>query len=329
MVIDIIGGGSLGLLHAAMLMRTRNSIDSSNTKVRMWTRTPEQAELISSQGIHLEDLDGRQAHIYPVHAYPLAEAGEVLERTGMRASSIWLFVKQTHIDSELLSQLEKFPREQTASLVCYQNGVGHMEALSAIWPHEQLIWAVTTEAAKRVNCNEVVHTGHGHTSIGIWEPAGSRTEQKELVNSLCLSTKKLLENAGFQTFLSNNIEGMVYQKLLVNVIINPLTAVLRIKNGQLLLQEDRLSLMKELFGEAAAVYRAAHISIDEEKDWERVVQVCRMTSSNSSSMLQDVEAGRRTEIEAITGALIRMADRYEVAVPLHRMMYRLILASCE
>ncbi|WP_231587001.1 ketopantoate reductase C-terminal domain-containing protein [Paenibacillus sp. E194] len=122
---------------------------------------------------------------------------------------------------------------------------------------------------------------------------------------------------------------MVYQKLLANVIINPLTAVLRIKNGQLLLQEDRLSLMKELFGEAAAVYRAAHISIDEEKDWERVVQVCRMTSSNSSSMLQDVEAGRRTEIEAITGALIRMADRYEVAVPLHRMMYRLILASCE
>ncbi|WP_289354974.1 2-dehydropantoate 2-reductase [Paenibacillus sp. S-12] len=329
MVIDIIGGGSLGLLHVAMLLSNSPSIDGNNVEVRLWTRTEEQALLIRNQGIYFEGQDGRVAHIHPVRAYPLEEAGEVLEQTGMKSSCIWLFVKQTHIDSDFLGYLDRIPREKTASLVCYQNGVGHMEVLSSIWPREQLLWAVTTEAAKRVSSNKVIRTGSGQTSIGIWNASSICPNKTDLATSLCLSTKKLLENAGFQAFLSNNIEGMVYQKLLVNVIINPLTALLRIKNGQLLAQEDRLSFMKDLFLEAVAVYRAAHIDVDEEKDWNRVVQVCRMTSSNSSSMLQDVEAGRETEIEAITGALIRMAEQYEVAVPLHRMMYRLILASCD
>lgn len=329
MVIDIIGGGSLGMLYAAMLLTNSPSINGNNAEVRLWTRTAEQALLIRNQGIYFEGQDGRKAHIYPVHAYPLAEAAKVLEEAGMTSSCIWLFVKQPHIDSEFLSHLGRFPRDKTASLVCYQNGVGHMEVLSSVWPREQLLCAVTTEAARRVSGNKVIHTGNGQTSVGMWNSASIRPNKTDLAVSLCLSTKKLLENAGFQAFLSNNIEGMVYQKLLVNVIVNPLTAVLRIKNGQLLVQEDRLSLMKDLFLEAVAVYRAARIDVDEEKDWNRVVQVCRMTSSNSSSMLQDVEAGRKTEIEAITGALIRMAERYEVAVPLHRMMYRLILASCD
>lgn len=330
MYIDIIGGGSLGLLHAVKLSKVCSQIDGTKERfkgVRLWTRTVEQARLIGREGLRLIQKDKAAIHVHNLDAYALHEACGVFSQTGTEASCVLLCVKQTHIDLPLLEQLKLFPRRENAPLLCYQNGINHMEILQQAWPHKYLVWAVTTEAARRVHDNEVIHHGFGSTWLGVTRGTEDCVHRVTSVKILCNFVKEVLIKAGFQIFLSNNIEHIIYQKLLVNVIINPLTAMLRVKNGQLLHNEACLTLMRNLFQEAAAVYRAAHIVMDKKKDWNKIVSVCRKTECNESSMLQDIEAGRQTECEAITGALIRLAERHKVATPLHRTMYHLILAA--
>ncbi|MCY9513573.1 ketopantoate reductase family protein [Paenibacillus apiarius] len=327
MHIDIIGAGSLGMLYAARLQagRSKRSMgDERLVGVRLWTRTAEQARVIQANGIRYTDHQGQTLHVSGVEAYPLEEASSILHEAEEKVRLIWLFVKQTHIQPMLLDSLRKLPRAADAALICFQNGVGHVEALSGAWPAEAMGLAVTTEAARRQSWYEVVHTGMGSTWIG---PAMPSNNKKHLpLDFLSLPTKNLLENAGFQAFVSNNIEEMIYQKLLVNAVVNPLTALLRVKNGQLLATGERISLMKDLFHEVVAVYRAAQLKVDVEADWERVVTICRNTANNTSSMLQDILEGRQTECDAITGAIIKLGAAHQVDTPAHAMVYRLIQA---
>ncbi|MNC52863.1 2-dehydropantoate 2-reductase [compost metagenome] len=116
---------------------------------------------------------------------------------------------------------------------------------------------------------------------------------------------------------------MIYRKLLFNAVINPLTAIWRIQNGELTASGERIQLMKELYREAVNVYDACGIAYDVDA-WEDILEVCRATSGNTSSMLADVLASRATEIRWINGSIVEMADRAGIAVPLHRWICRLV-----
>jgi 2-dehydropantoate 2-reductase len=153
----------------------------------------------------------------------------------------------------------------------------------------------------------------------------ARSNASKTISSII--AKNLLEKAGIKAFASNNIEDIVYQKLLVNATINPLTALLRVKNGELLDGAGRIELMRDLLAEAAEVYHAAGIPVNEEEAWKQILSVCRLTADNTSSMLQDILAGRPPEYEAITGAIIRLGARYGADTPLHQMIFRLLQAG--
>ncbi len=116
---------------------------------------------------------------------------------------------------------------------------------------------------------------------------------------------------------------MIYRKLLINAVINPLTAIWRIPNGELLASEGRLQLMRELFREATMVYDACGVTYDEDA-WDNILEVCRITAGNISSMLADVLASRTTEIRWINGSLVEMAERTGTSVPLHRWICQLV-----
>lgn len=240
MIVDIIGGGALGLLFAGRLLAGRQA------GVRLWTRTEEQAEKIRAEGFEVAEMSGERSHYQGIEAFPLPLAPTRLSRHGLEAGMVWLFVKQTHIGPELLAALGEMPRQANATLVCFQNGVGHAEALAGVWPSRSLAVAVTTEAAAREGANRIRHTGSGATWIG---PAAAEEDARaHALNFSCISAKNLLEKAGIEAFVSNNIEDMVYQKLLVNAVINPLTALLRVKNGELLDKAERIELMRDLLG---------------------------------------------------------------------------------
>jgi len=113
--------------------------------------------------------------------------------------------------------------------------------------------------------------------------------------------------------------------LLVNSVINPLTAVLGVPNGRLIESEHLLRLMRRLADEAVALARTVGVSVRDDF-WDQLTAVCRNTATNDSSMLQDVRQGRETEIEWINGAMLRIAGTCGVSMPTHRTVYDMVKA---
>lgn len=126
------------------------------------------------------------------------------------------------------------------------------------------IWAaVTTEAAKRKTLTEVIHTGKGEICIGkssspinIHETDLQASEPEAIISFI-----EALAAAGFHASLSKEVDTIIYRKLLINAVINPLTAIWRVRNGELLASAARVQLMKELYTEAAGILEACGISL--------------------------------------------------------------------
>ena len=136
---------------------------------------------------------------------------------------------------------------------------------------------------------------------------------------------QMLELAGFHAVLSKNMEVRIWSKLAINVVINPLTAILRVPNGELLRSAWTRSLMQDLYQEVLQLAVAKGIKLPAEL-WDTILEVCLATSTNHSSMLQDVEASRQTEVDYLNGSLVTMANELGLELPAHRMVYRMIKA---
>ena len=167
---------------------------------------------------------------------------------------------------------------------------------------------ITTEGAYR-DGDHVWPSGAGETLV----PAGFEP------------VAAMLARAGLRARVEPDIGAARLAKLLVNVAINPLAAVHRVNNGALLAPPLRAEL-DHLVREAWPVLRAEGLALDEPAALARVHAVAAATAANRASMLQDVLASRRTEIDAITGALVQMAARHGMAVPTHDALYRAVKA---
>ena len=155
----------------------------------------------------------------------------------------------------------------------------------------------------------VKRAGEGHTWFG--RDVHTKEIEKEASRNLEeVRLQALLQQAGFNCTASNQIDKLIYRKLLINAVINPLTAIWRIPNGGLLQNDYRLEVMRRLYDEASAIYKASDIMVGTDM-WEEILSVCRSTASNTSSMLADVMQGRRTEVESISGQMVQLAHRWD------------------
>ncbi len=119
---------------------------------------------------------------------------------------------------------------------------------------------------------------------------------------------------------------LIWGKLVINAAINPLTALLQIKNGELLDNPSALEFFHELAKEAAAVANSSGIELPYSDPSAVVDEVARTSADNSSSMLQDVLRGAQTEIDSINGKIIDYARKNGIPVPYNRGMWLLIKA---
>jgi len=133
----------------------------------------------------------------------------------------------------------------------------------------------------------------------------------------------MFREADIDTDVSANIHDLIWDKLLVNVGINALTALTELKNGQLLDYSETLRIMEALVSEAAEVARQKGIRI-EGNPIEKVKAVAEATKENRSSMGQDVDFRRKTEIDAINGAVVREAKRLGLPAPCNEVVTDLI-----
>ncbi|MEY9091814.1 ketopantoate reductase family protein [Paenibacillus sp. RC84] len=316
MLVEVIGGGSLGLLFAAKLA-------AAGCRVMLVTRSREQAEAVNYKGIRVEGWTELTAEV-PALAFPDAMSGlNSADRSEGRF--ILLAVKQTAFTEELASYLIS-SMEKGAGLVSLQNGIGHWEKLDSEKARPFMIQAVTTEGARRLSHSEVAHTGRGWTRIGHIHAKDTEPHTEKVPQINLKTVQDCLKQAGFDVFVSKSIERHIWSKLLINAVINPLTALLRIPNGKLPETSDSLLLMRKLFEEGRDLALTQHVTV-EESLWDEILEVCRKTAVNRSSMLQDIAAGRMTEIESITGGLLAKAERAGMSMPTHETVYRLIKAA--
>lgn len=308
MRVAIVGAGSMGLLWAGRLQQ-------AGCQVMLYTRTEEQALAIQRQGVTVRDTEGKS--IARVGILAEAIAASMPQQASFAADWVLFMVKQHQLSEELLLQA-KARCGSNARWICFQNGMGHLDKAAAVIGLQQLYAAVTTEAALRTSEDRVTHTGGGKTEWGKLVSSEMDSEEKKLA--------ALWRKAGFPNDVSNDIDTAIWNKLLVNACINPLTAILRIRNGELLQRTHARSLMRELVDEACMLARALERPIDCEQAWEKLVQVCKATSHNRSSMLQDISRGHTTEIDAITGALLMEAEKQHLDLSAHRTVYRLVKA---
>lgn len=303
MKIAVVGAGAMGMLLTARLIAAGCARD----QIYLLTRTKHQRSLIARDGLYIETLQGEQSTTYPqAHTVEEASQSEVVFDW-----VIWA-VKQQHIRPQLLDACLRLS-DQDTRMLCIQNGLGHLEKLQAHFPQHMIYQAVTTEGALKLDERGVRHTGSGM----LWLP----DEADNCLHQL----KNILTRAGFDIIMSKNIKSAIWNKWVINAIVNPLTTIWRVSNGQLLESEHRLEAMRRLYVEAVELSQAAEVTLAEDL-WEQVIGVCRRTALNRSSMLQDMEAGRTTEIEAINGHMIRMAEERGLALPSHKMIYLMIKA---
>lgn len=308
--IQIIGAGSLGLLFAGKL--------ASSCSIELVTRRKEQADLLRKEGLKLMG----QPPIYESENLRFVSLEEKKEETGISELIDYQFltVKQTAIQNELISLLADWLSPQTA-VVCFQNGIGHEERLLSGIPSGQLLLAVTAQGARRHTDNLVEHTGNGWTYVGAAVHKGNRQNQEKNIKRL----QKILKKEGIELFVSNNIYEKVWSKLLINSVINPVTAILGLPNGDLLHSKPALKLMNSLYMEGLLCAKAEGVPIPENM-WEQILSVCQNTSSNLSSMLQDRLSVRQTEIEYINGSLLRIGRKHGFRLPVNETVYQLIKA---
>lgn len=298
MKIAIVGPGALGCLLAARLLAAGE--DACLVDYR-----PDRVRLLSRQGVRLEALDGTET----VLRIPIGLAGDITAR------DLAIVTVKTYRTAAAALALPRLLAPGGIALTL-QNGLGNLEEMAKVVGWEPLAAGVTYLGVIRRDEGVVVPAGQGPTFLG--GPQGSRVTQPALEE-----VAQLFRRAGLECRVRTDIEGLLWEKLQVNVAINPLTAILRVPNGALLDLPEAWQLSLAAAREAAAVARAAGFTLPEPLA-DRLRRVCTATATNLSSMLQDILAGRPTEIEALNGQVAARGAALSVPTPTNDLLTKLV-----
>lgn len=282
--IVVLGAGAIGSLFGGLLAK-------SGLDVTLVGR-PEHMSAIRKRGLRIEGLTRATAR---PRATSRAPEGDLV-----------LLTVKSYDTARALRSVRLSPGGAVLTL---QNGVGNAEQAEARFGPRRTLAGVTSCGALLAGPGRVVHTGRGPTMVGAWA-RGSAIPAREVA--------ALFNSAEIPAKVSRDIRAELWRKLAVNAAINPLTALTGFQNRAVVESPGLRNLAAAVVEEAARVARARRIPLG------RVLEVARKTGANRSSMLRDVEQGRRTEIDAITGALIREAERAGVEVPVNRVLYELV-----
>jgi len=308
MRIVIVGPGALGCLFACRLARkaaTDRAQKASRDEIILLDHRPERAAGLSRSGLVLHEMDGTATRVQlTVTARPedIADADLIL-----------VCVKSTALSACLDAYRDMFAA--SGLTVFIQNGISHLD-IAATFP---MAFASTTEGVNLIAMGEARHAGRGLTSLGFLHPP-SADEQAQLA-----VIAEYFSKAGLAATVCSDIRERIWQKLLINVGINALTALHDCPNGALPLNPKWREQMAALVEEARQVAMAAGVTAPPDA-FARVLAVCESTAKNISSMLQDVRAGRPTEIEAINGAIVRLGQKLGVATPVNAEITRQVRA---
>jgi 2-dehydropantoate 2-reductase len=296
MKIAMIGAGAMGSLFGSLLAEAGESVTLLDIR-------KDHVDAINTRGLSVEK-DGHHRTI----RIPATTHAEQIGPVDLAL----VFVKSTHTADA--AQTAARLAGSTGMVLTLQNGMGNGERLAKALDPDRIIAGTTAHGATFLEPGAIRHAGQGETVIGPWTRAGM-----DRADALA----GFFNGAGIATRAVADVHTVLWAKLFVNIGINAITALTGIKNGQLLDLSQTRELAREAVTEAMAVARAKGIEIQGDPV-ETVYRIAAATGPNRSSMGQDVDQRRLTEITAINGFIVRLADQAGIAVPVNRTLTALI-----
>ncbi|MCI5113299.1 MAG: 2-dehydropantoate 2-reductase [Candidatus Electrothrix sp. AW1] len=304
MKITVIGTGAMGCLFGGLL--TEDGADVQLLGVRK-----QQINTLNKQGLAIV-YQGKK-RIIRVRA-----TVDPAEITGTELAV--LFVK--HAQTAEAARSAASLLGSTGYALTLQNGMGNAEILADILGKDRVLCGTTAQGAMVLKSGKVQHSGNGETVLGMWGQ-GKDAIEDPVGGAVGTEVAKIFSAAGISSKTVDDIIPVLWKKLFVNVGINAITALTGLRNGQLLAHEDARLLIRDVVAEAMAVAKAYSIELPADI-LEHVEQVAQATASNRSSMGQDIDNQRPTEIDAINGYIVRKAEKVGLAVPVNQTLVRLV-----
>ena len=294
MKISILGTGAIGSLFAAGL--------SEKHDLTCIVKPESHAEAIRRDGIRIVEADGSVRTAFP-------EA--VTETGGMQPSQLVLIAVKAPSTGEAVRTHRDIFGEETFA-ISLQNGYGNHADIESVVSPERILIGTTAQGANIDSEGRVHHAGSGMTTIGALRP------ESEKAARMLAEVKKIFDDAGLKTEITEDAEDAVIRKLFINTGINAVCALNDTKNIGVVTDPQMNEQARLLVMEAVDVFRRAGREYDAQEIWQHVLSVARATGENYCSMVQDIRKGRPTEILRINGAVADIARSLHFDAPLNR-----------
>lgn len=226
-----------------------------------------------------------------------------------------VFVHYQYLEAAVRNALPMIDKH--TMVLCLQNGLGNYDEIAKVVPEEQIIIGNTAFGSTPVGPGHVKHTGTGVTNLGSLKAPMAKVEEMA----------EGLRAAGLEVQVHENVMNAIWHKLLANVAINGMSALLETKNGFVDGNQYAHEAARMLVEEAIVVANACGCTLDHDAELEHAYEVSRMTDETISSMVQDVTHHRETEIRIITGAVCRLGREHGIPTPCNDLMLQLVLAK--
>ena len=298
MKIAVLGGGAMGALYGGYLSRKNDvTIVDVNTAL---------IEKVKADGLKIAEPDGSSAVYHPAITS---------DTKGMQpVDLVIVFVKAMFSEGALENNRALIGPD--TYLMTLQNGSGHEEVLRRFTDDAHIVIGTTQHNSAVTGNGEIRHGGRGWTHIGPLVGDAARLEP----------IREAFASCGLETDCKQDIKCLIWQKMLTNVSASVLTGVLQVPMGFIAENPSAWAICETLVREAVAVAAGEGIEFDADEKVAEVRKVCTDSLAGLTSIYADLRDGRRTEVDTISGSVIRASERNGVPAPTHRAMVQLVHA---
>ncbi|SFS56018.1 ketopantoate reductase family protein [Paenibacillus sp. BC26] len=299
MKIAVVGAGAMGGMLAVKFSTAGNDVTLIDVSQALIDQVNENGLIVDTKG------QGSANYKLRVTSDP-AEIGV--------QDAVFFFIKAHHTASAAENARPMIGAD--TAIVSLQNGWGNADVLSGVYPEGNIIVGVTYHSATVLELGKVGHTGFGATFVGPYSE-GASLESAERIGGL-------LNEAGIETTVTAAVKTEIWKKLILNAATLPTSALTGLCAGYQGEKGQLLDLVDDLAAEAVAVAQSLGYEIEREERIDRIHTILENAGKGKSSMLQDAEARRKTEVEVVNGAVVRAAEQTGVPVPLNKAMVAMI-----
>jgi 2-dehydropantoate 2-reductase len=294
--IVVMGAGAIGSLFGGYLAETGNEVSFIGRKAHI--------EKINRDGLSIEGIRGE--HLVKVRA--------TTNHSDLEAPDLIILTVKAYDTEQAIKDVKPLFSAHTY-FMCLQNGLGTEDVAGSILGEDRILRGTTSDGALFNEPGKIRHTGKGNTVIGY-------LNRKQ--DSFLKQIADIFQKAGFDTTISDDMKRLVWEKIFVNVAINPFGALTGLRNGDLLTVPQLQDSMKAAILEGLQVTDKLGLSINSQTPIGKAFEVAQKTARNKNSMLQDIEKGKRTEIDFINGAIVKRGEKIGVSCPINAVLTALI-----